>query len=434
MKLSCNHINRVRRVSKWFASARLGLFYHWGFFNGGGMTSNPNDFPNTPLKYPTGEAFDNAMPPPETVARNLVRNALYFGAKYIHLTAFHANSGYGVIFPTEQPEFLLKSSRDYLGAIVEECFQNNLKFLIYMPMSVFNWNVPGGPYLTVDTQEKLAGVFRRIIPEILERYGREKIAGFWFDLGFTPAFESIPAFVHDVHPEAIVIVNGCLYSPDTADTDYCTTEFMSSRPPVPPYNRPSSIMDRNHDFNEDIPNCASWWWHESRAVYTTIDKKEAPYLADKSFLLKQIICSLGQRGLWNCTFGIPVLPDGTIEDKYEPMFEQVRKFLSWGAETIYDTHGGILSPITPGWFIGGGFCSVTVPNQNENICYVLVTEAPINAFQGIATNGYEPVRITDLRTKTTIDFTFEGGSSIVFHSMDWNDIAEHGVKILKVEF
>src|SRR5690606_31058778 len=96
------------------------------------------------------------------------------------------------------------------------------------------------------------------------------------------------------------------------------------------------------DFNEDIPNCASWWYWKNRGRFAAgISNKEKPYLDDKFFLLKQLISSLGQRGQWNFTLGLPVLIDGTVEEMYWPMLDAVSEFLKWGSEAVYNTTGGI---------------------------------------------------------------------------------------------
>ena len=39
MNFHPDFIARKERVNQWFAPARLGIFYHWGFFTGGGLTS-----------------------------------------------------------------------------------------------------------------------------------------------------------------------------------------------------------------------------------------------------------------------------------------------------------------------------------------------------------------------------------------------------------
>ena len=99
-------IARKERVNQWFAPARLGIFYHWGFFTGGGLTSC-DATKHKPLRYKTVEELEAAAPDPELVAENMVKTAKRIGAKYINYTCLHSNGGYGVMFPTKQKEFAI---------------------------------------------------------------------------------------------------------------------------------------------------------------------------------------------------------------------------------------------------------------------------------------------------------------------------------------
>jgi len=453
MKHHPDYLARKECVNHWYAPARIGLFYHWGLFTGGGMTTADGHF--VPLRYKTVEEFEAAAPSPEAIAKNLFATARRFGAKYVNFTCLHAADGYAVMFPTKQPEFTLKTSKDYLGAVIEESARTGIRLIIYIPMCSAHVNAPEGPYMRgISNQREARGLYGRLVEEIGERYDKPKIGGFWLDGGFTEPFLDFPAFIKNVFPEAIVNVNSCTFL-EVKEDDFSVTEFLDSAP-VPPYNRPSALTKVNSycigappdDFNEDIPNCASWWYWEDRGPFRKeIGAKEKPYLDNPNFLLKQMISSLGQRGQWNFTFGIPVRLDGTLEEKYHPMFDKVERFMRWGSEAIYNTTGGKTSPIRPGFFHGGGFCSVTFPRENPKICYVLITEPPDAAKSGyflvppgpdpyaaFFTNGLEPIRVSDLRTGAAIDFDMPGGMGFHVRDMDWNDISEHGVKVLKVEF
>ena len=69
MEYTQEHLARRERVMKWYAPARLGLFYHWGLYTGGGCThANPGY--SAPLTYANPAALEAAAPDPELVARN----------------------------------------------------------------------------------------------------------------------------------------------------------------------------------------------------------------------------------------------------------------------------------------------------------------------------------------------------------------------------
>ena len=449
MNFHPDFIARKERVNQWFAPARLGIFYHWGFFTGGGLTSC-DATKHKPLRYKTVEELEAAAPDPELVAGNMVKTAKRIGAKYINYTCLHSNGGYGVMFPTKQKEFALKTRKDYLGALIEATHRAGLRLMIYMMMDYHNAVTPDGVYLKgVENQEQMRDLLGRLVTEIGERYDKSKIGGFWLDGGFTEPFLDFPAHIKSIFPNAMVTVNCCTFQ-EVKEMDYGTLEFVASDP-VPAYNRPSGGTTVNaycvgatlDDFIEDIPRCESWWYWDHKTP--KMEQNAKNYLADRDFLLHEMISSLGQRGQWNYVLGIPIRLDGTVEEKYDPMFNRVEEFLSWGKEAIYNTRGGIKSPIRPGSFHGGGFCSVTQSLENPDSCYILVTDPPTveksgffltteHLFGAFYTNGRVPVSIVDLRTKTEVEFTMPGGMGIYLDHVDWSDVREYGVKVLKVQF
>jgi hypothetical protein len=422
---------RKARVSQWYESARLGIFYHWGMFTGGGMTSDNENY--VPLTYKTIEELEAAAPEPDELATNMVSTAVRFGAKYLNITCLHSCAGYCVIFPSKLDGFLLKTRFDYLGAIIDESVRNQIKPMIYMPMENLSWNAKGGPYLKEDCRDMkgFCGLLELLIDELAERYG-DKIGGIWLDGGVTEEFKDFPKHIHSRLPNAIVVVNNNML--DVNDVDYGTAEFLEDEP-NPIYNRPSALPTRLDDFIEDIPNCCSWWhWKDPGRFAHGVRQKEAPYLEDNTFMVKQMLSSIGQRVRWNYTIGIPVAINGKIPEKYNPMFDKMERFMEWASEAVYDTFGGLHSNVKPGWINDDGFCSVTVSNKINDCCYVLVTTAPKTNCAKFFTNGLEPVCVSDLRTGETIEFDMSGGMGIQLSDQDWSDVDKYGAKVFKVEF
>ena len=162
---------------------------------------------------------------------------------------------------------------------------------------------------------------------------------------------------------------------------------------------------------------------------------EQEYKDDRFFLLRQMITSLGQRGMWNFAPGIGVTIDGSVPPELRPTFDAVSDFLRWGREAIYGTKGPAGTFFSAGYFNvcnSSGFYSVTTPLGNSNIFYVLVTERPGGDYALFETGGHEPERITNLRTGEEVPFEMWHG--VIIKDYDWSDVDNRGVAALKFEF
>ena len=58
MNFTQEHLARRERVMKWYAPARLGLFYHWGLYTGGGCTHATPEY-SAPLTYREPAALED---------------------------------------------------------------------------------------------------------------------------------------------------------------------------------------------------------------------------------------------------------------------------------------------------------------------------------------------------------------------------------------
>ncbi len=434
-----NYLRRKHHLERWFSPARFGLFFHWGLFTGGGNTHREADQEH-PLSYSTPEALEAAAPDPDAVAENMVRMAQSCGARYITLTLLHTNEACCVLYPTGIKAYRYHTTLDYAGAFLKACGKAGIRALFYMPASADHWeSVSMGPTVSEEarTHAGYRSVAESLIRELAERYGNA-ISGFWID-GMNPEMKSFPAYIRRWFSDAVIINNNNT-SLDIEEVDCGTTEFLSGNP-EPSYCRPSALRTSGlpfhisipgHDFNEDIPTCCGWWYHGAGESGTDA----APYLADRRFLLRQMISSLGQHGQWNFAFGIGPMIDGNPPPEFVPSLETVRDFLSWGGEAIYETTGGGRSLIFPGYFTAPwsppGFCSVTQSLKDPRIHYILITEAPPVPDAMFRTTGELPTSITDLRTGQKIPFRMLGG--ILLEQQDWSDVDQYGAKVLKVIF
>lgn len=428
---------RLDRMMKWYIPARVGIFYHYGLYTGGGNAC-VSAAHCKPLTYKTPEEFEAAAGDPETVAKNLVQNALDMGAKYLILTSIHTCGGLMMLYPTKLPEFRRKTKQDYIGAYLRAARAAGLYPMLYYPGDCHNHDAEESrgavdPAMTPDGCVEFFEATVRVLDEWKERYG-DLIAGFWLDGGAPGHFSRLPVEIRKRFPDAVVTINSrdefSIPEQDVGTTEFCGEE------PDPPYNRAGTYRKSNvwhnclppQDFNEDIPAPNGWW-------YQGPDTLEEPYKNDRFFLLRQMITSLGQHGMWNFAPGIGPMIDGSVPPDLRPNFDAIADFLKWGGEAIYNTKGPAKTFFTPGFFYvcnSAGFYSVTTPLEDSNIFYVLVTEKPSGAYALFETSGQEPKRITNLRTGEEVPFEMWHG--VILKDYDWSDVEERGVTVLKFEF
>lgn len=419
---------RQRRVDQWYAPARFGLFYHWGMFTGskGSWTGS-----ETPLRYDTVAAFEEAAQDPEVIAANMVSTVKKVGARYVIFTVFHSCSRYFVTYPSNVPGYKYKATKDYFGALVNRCHQEGVPLIVYMGADNNHAFIKDGPFMTEEMrdQKNVFAAVTQMINEIIDRHG-EKIGGFWFDGKYQ---DDMGKLVHARLPKGIVIHNNevTLSNPHV---DFGSTEFLFERPD-PEYSRPSGLLkpplqggaiSPKRDFNEDIPQAGGWW-------YKGLDDKSyqsLPYVKDPTYLVKQMVSSLGQRRQWNFALGIGPMIDGKLPACFDPMIENMSRFLAWARESIYDTMGGEGSALNPGWWNGGAYGSITVSRENPRILYIHVTTPPTKGWLQVQNNGYQVASVVDLRTGKPVAFGDSGLLSI--RNEDWKDVTDFGDKVFKV--
>lgn len=432
----------LERASKWYLPSRLGVFYHWGLFTGGGLhTTDKKRY--KPLTYPTPEAFEAAAGDPARVADNFVESALAFGAKYVILTAWHTCEAHMAIYPTEIPDFRNKTKNDYIGPYLDAAHKAGLKAMVYFPSDSHNWDVdPQNP--TIDPRTgKRGGAYYvdfigRVLRELKSRYG-DRIDGFWIDGGMHGKCAQIPAKIRELWPDALVVGN-CV-TDFRVDVDVSTTEICPAKDVRPAYCRPEGFRRVSpwggalpqRDLNEDDLLIGYWW-------YTGELDEKNEFVRDPRMLVKRIVTSLGQRGRWNCTIGLGPTVDGTLPKYMKAMTENLRAFLAWASPAIYGTKGSAGTFFDPGWAgaVNGPTCaafySVTQSMESPNVFYAIVTEARTakrnkSVFQ---TNGRSPRRVSDLRTGR--EYRFSAPFGTVVENIDWSDIETYGATILKFEF
>ena len=432
---------RMEHVMRWYAPARFGLFYHYGLFTGGGNAVSGNPDWARPLRHRTVEEFEAAAPDPALVARNLARTATDAGARYTILTVCHTCGGQVVLYPTAVPGFLHKTTKDYIGPYLEEARAAGLHPMLYLPGDCHNWDNPQtGPNVAKEAGRdpvRFAELLTRLVEEIKERYG-DLPEGFWMDGGVPESVIGVHRRIRELWPDTVIVGNAA--SPLNVEAvDYGTSEFTEPGVALdPPYDRTSGLLRGpdalgwalpRRDFNEDIPAPNDWWYQGDGTTHPE-------YTGDPFFLLRQMLCSLGRRGLWNFAPGIGPRIDGTAPDELLPSLHAIRDFLAWAGEAVYNTRGPAGTIMDAGFlnaWSGRGFCAVTNRLDAPNVFYVFLLSAPRrNGACVLETSGHEPRRITDLRTGADIPFRMWAGP--VVEGFDASDIDRYGATVLKLEF
>jgi alpha-L-fucosidase len=419
---------RQRRVDQWYAPARFGLFYTWGMLTGSKGSSRGSE---NPLRYDTVAAFEAAAQDPDAIAANMVSTVKKIGARYLIFTVFHSCGRYFVTYPSDVSGYRCKATKDYFGALVNRCHQEGVPLILYMGADNYHAFIKDGPFMTEEMrdQKNVFAAVKQMINELIDRHG-EKISGFWFDGQYQ---DDLGELIHARLPKGIVIHNNEV-TLSSSHVDFGSTEFLCGRPD-PEYSRPSGLLKPplqgsailpKRDFNEDIPQAGGWW-------YQGLDEKSygsLPYVKDPTYLVKQMVSSLGQRRQWNFALGIGPMIDGKLPSCFDPMIANMGWFLAWAGESIYDTMGGEGSALNPGWWNNGAYGSITVSRKDPHILYIHVTTPPSKGWLQVQNNGYQVASVVDLRSGKPVDFGDSG--LLTVRNEDWKDVTGFGAKVFKV--
>jgi hypothetical protein len=463
----CSSVNKTgnlkdsRGVPEWYLNGRFGIFYHWGARSSGYGASGLGK--EKPFSLETIEQFEEGAPEPEELAKKLVDRANRVGAKYITFTILHSIDRYTVLYPTKLPHFLMKTNKDYVGAIIKEAHSQGIKFIAYMSTVPGHYNSQGGPYMngltgsgkSEESTEIYMGYIIDLLTEMKERYANiGGIDGVWID-GSSPNtdFEAMA----EVLPDAVLIGNNLTRYPHKGQ-QIAALEGANADP-EPAYNRPSvhriGRSDRFQpplsDYCEDIPSMGKFSYSADIP-----EEKGAVYANDSLFWVREMICSLGQRRKWNHTMGIGPKLSGDFIEKFEPSISTMARFMKWASPAIYNTMGGEGAPLQQGWMNDGAFGSIMVSLNEENTYYLFVTTAPDKNYNRLLkakkknqdvpvddeNQGFKNVLILQhywVEVESIIDFRtgkpqgFEMDGSINLIDVDWSDVNDYGAKVFKIK-
>ena len=116
------------------------------------------------------------------------------------------------------------------------------------------------------------------------------------------------------------------------------------------------------------------------------------------------------------------------------MMQTMADFMAWASPAIVNTMGGECAPIQDGWLSSNAFGTITVPYDQPDTYYLLVTTPPEPPRDSVLRVQHDDIAIassTDLRTGAPCEFTADGAIDIV-QLNDWSDIERYGARIFKI--
>ncbi len=203
-------MKKVERIEK-FKQMKLGMFVHFGLYSivGNGEWYMHNEkIPPTEYEKLTKEFKVN-----KNWAKNLVKVAKSFGAKYIVLTTRHHDgfSLYDTCGLTEYDAPHTPSAKDLIKEFVDECNKADISPFFYH--TLIDWHDKN---FLEEEYDKYFDYLKSSIKILCENYG--KIGGFWFDGTWSNPnlnwhLDEIFSIIRKRQPQAIISNNGGLENP-----------------------------------------------------------------------------------------------------------------------------------------------------------------------------------------------------------------------------
>lgn len=321
-------------MTRWFDTARFGLFVHWSHCSQrgielswplvGGIFNLPY-CSSVPVHeyHATAATFD----PQAWDARELARMAKRLGMQYAVLTAKH-HDGYAM-FHTKQSQHSIEQSpfrRDIVREFVEALRAEGLRVGLYF--SLIDWHHPDYPAFREEGKPYAIGQWPQPEPEAWERFVafmfaqvRELLTNYgtidvlWFDGGWERTAEQWRAtelieMIRDLQPE--ILVNDRL--PGSGDF-HTPEQFVPPRPPDRPWE---TCMTMNESWGYNKDDAA---WKSSRQLIHTL-------------------CEVAGRG-GNLLLNVGPMGDGRLQPEGLERLAGIERWMSRNAESIVGTEPGL---------------------------------------------------------------------------------------------
>jgi alpha-L-fucosidase len=322
---------------EWFRQAGFGLFIHWGVYSQ--LGAGEWVMQNREIPAATYEWLASEFNPVKFDAREWVSLAKAAGARYITITSRH-HDGFSM-FATKATSYNIVDAspfkRDPLKELAEECQRQRIKLFFYY--SQLDWHNPD--YFPRGGTGKASGrpdsgdwtryiaFMNQQLTELLTNYG--PIGGIWFDgMWDKPDADwhlaETYGLIHRLQPAALIVPNhhrAPLPGEDVqtfeqdlpgANTAGFNTNTIGTLP-----LETSLTMNNSWGFN-----ITDTGWKTTRQLIG--------YLARAAGNNANLLLNIGPR------------PDGTIQPEAAQRLREVGEWLQTYGTSIYNTHGGPISP------------------------------------------------------------------------------------------
>ena len=370
----------------WFASARFGLFIHWGMYSNKGLEPSwplVGGFPAFPFgqKLNPTEYYDGAESwvPPEGAPREWIRAAKACGMRYAVLTTKH-HDGFA-LFDSPHSDFGVSRNapgRDLVREYVDACRAEGLRVGFYFSLS--DWHHPDYPAFTESMQPYPFITYPRAEPEqwarfladlrgqldhLLTDYG--EIATLWFDGGWERSAgewqaRELEAFIRERQPG--IVINDRL-------------------PGVKDYESPEQSLP--------VEPIDGWW-----EMCLTMNHSWGPVAADHSYKsVRYLLSILAEVAAGGGNLLLNVSPDGEghLLDWQRERLEGIAAWMDRHSAAIFDTGPGL----EPGHFYGPS-------TRRGSTLYLLCPMRPVEVVTVRSIPGRTIESIRALGTGTELKF------------------------------
>lgn len=381
---------------KWFDSARLGMFIHWGassvLGHGEWVMNNRN------IHVPDYQRLIHIFNPIDFNAAEWVKTAKDAGMHYITFVSRH-HDGFSN-WDTKQSDWKITNTpygKDVLKQLADECKKQNIKLFLYY--SLLDWYRTDYQYETGRTGtgtgrtkksdwDSYINFMKAQLTELLTNYG--DIAGIWFDGHWDQLendhnkksvskvdwkYDEIYSLIHKLQPSALIGNNHHLMPIEGEDFQMFekdlpggnTTGFGGQGVSTLPLETCETIND-------------SWGFNITDRNYKST-KNLLHYLVRASGFGANFLLNIGP------------MPNGAIQPEFTERLSAIGEWLKKNGSTVYGTKRGHLPPQSWG--------AIT---QKENKIFIHV----LNMQEKLLVKF--PFKIRAARE-------FDGGSAVVYQAL-----------------
>jgi alpha-L-fucosidase len=389
-----------------FQDNKFGMFIHWGPFSipgdGEWVMNNRNI---TVKNYTRLEKFFN---PIDFNAAEWVSMAKNAGMKYITLITRH-HDGFSM-WNTKYSDFNIMNTpykKDIVKMMADECHKQGIKLFLYY--SLLDWRRDDYSYWTGNTGystgrtvhgnwEDYIQFMKNQLTELLTNYGQ--IAGIWFD-GYwdqldnknhdnpTPRVDwhlrELYDVIHQLQPQ-------CLVGNNHHITPLPGEDFQMFEKDLPGANTTgfggAAVSSLPAETCETMNN--SWGFNITDGSYKSSKQ-----------LIHYIVNAAGRNA--NFLLNIGPMPNGEVQPEFIDTLAIIGKWMQENGETIYGTHGNIISPQNWGLLTAKDKkLYVHILNKPQQQSYIFLPELKEKIISAFLLHGKKSIKFKQLPEGTFI--------------------------------